>query len=160
MEGLWIDGLYIFSHALQAIRNGDENILNASGLQPVNHGHPEACALILGDPHAQNLTRAVCSHPNPKMNGHVLYSCATAVFDSEGVKESDRIHTCERAILPLLDVFKHPIGNLADVVGAVVHTVEVVDERLDVTGAHASGVHGDDLLVHFAERPAVLGHDD
>ena len=50
MEGLWIDGLYIFSHALQAIRNGDENILNASGLQPVNHGHPEACALILGDP--------------------------------------------------------------------------------------------------------------
>lgn len=62
------------------------------------------------------------------MNGHVLYSCATANFDSEGVKESDRIHTCERAILPLLDVFKHPVGNLADVVGADVHTVEIVDE--------------------------------
>ena len=62
------------------------------------------------------------------MNGHVLYSCATADFDSEGVKESDRIHTCERAILPLLDVFKHPVGNLADVVGADVHTVEIVDE--------------------------------
>ena len=56
------------------------------------------------------------------MNGHVLYSCATADFDSEGVKESDRIHTCERAILPLLDVFKHPVGNLADVVGADVHS--------------------------------------
>ena len=51
-----------------------------------------------------------------------------ADFDSEGVKESDRIHTCERAILPLLDVFKHPVGNLADVVGADVHTVEIVDE--------------------------------
>ena len=35
MEGLWIDDLYSFSHALQAIRNGDENVLNASGLQPL-----------------------------------------------------------------------------------------------------------------------------
>ena len=111
MEGLWIDDLYSFSHALQAIRNGDENVLNASGLQPL-----------------KKVTRTVCSHPNPEMNGHVLYSCATADFDSEGVKESDRIHTCERAILPLLDVFKHPVGNLADVVGADVHTVEIVDE--------------------------------
>ena len=35
MEGLRIDGFKSFRHALQAIRNGDENVLNASGLQPL-----------------------------------------------------------------------------------------------------------------------------
>lgn len=160
MEGLRIDGFKSFRHALQAIRNGDEDVLNTSGLEPVEHGCPEACTLVLGDPHAQNLTRTVCSHANPEMNGHVLHGCATADFDSDRIEKGDGVHTFERAVLPLLHVLKHPVGDLANVVGADVHTVEVVDERLDVAGAHAPGVHGDDLLVHLAERPAVLGHDD
>jgi len=160
VEGLRIHGFKSLRHALQAVRNGDEDVLHASGLEPVEHARPEACALVLGDPHAQNLTRTVRANTNPEMNSHVLYGCAAADFDSKGVEESDGIHTCERAILPLLDVLKHPVSDLADVVGADVHPVEVVDEGLDVTGAHAPGVHGDDLLVHLAERAAVLGHDD
>ena len=78
MEGLWIDDLYSFSHALQAIRNSDENVLNASGLQPVKDGHPEACTLILGDPHALFFTaaplRILTRRASKKATGYTLAS--------------------------------------------------------------------------------------
>ena len=160
MEGLRKDGFNSLRHALQAVRNGDEDVLNTAGLEPVEHARPETRTLVLGDPHAQNLTRTVRSHANPKMNGHVLHGGATADFDSEGIKEGDGVHAFERVILPLADVFKHPVGNRADVIRADAHTVEVVDECLNVAGAHALGVHGDDLLVHLAEGSAVLGYHD
>ena len=62
------------------------------------------------------------------MNGHVLHGCATADFDSDRIEKGDGVHTFERAVLPLLHVLKHPVGDLANVVGADVHTVEIVDE--------------------------------
>lgn len=55
-----------------------------------------------------------------------------ADFDSESIVVGKGMHTFERAILSLLDVLKHSVGDLADVVGPDTHTVEVFYEHFSV----------------------------
>ena len=43
----------------QIVCTCDENILYAPILQTIQYGRPELCALILADPHAQNILAAI-----------------------------------------------------------------------------------------------------
>ena len=94
------------------------------------------------------------------MHRHVLDGGSAADLDAKSVKECYGIYAIQRSVLPLLDILQNPVRNSADVVRADADAVEVLNERLNVTGAHSTGVHGNDLLVDLPERAVVLGHDN
>ena len=48
-----------FGKALEAVHDGDQNILNAPVLHLVHHREPEFGPFVLGDPEAQNLALAI-----------------------------------------------------------------------------------------------------
>ena len=58
----------------------------------------------------------------------------------------------------LVHFLEHAVRDGADVVRTDVDSVQILDERLNIPGTHASGVHRDDLFVNLAERSAMFGH--
>ena len=160
MKCLRVDRFDGLRHALQAICNGDEDVFYASSLEAVEYGRPEACSFVFSDPHAQNLARAIGSDTDPQMHRHVLDGGSAADLDAKSIEECYGIHAIQRSVLPLLDILQDPVRNSADVVRVDADTVEVLNESLNVTGAHSTGVHGNDLLVDLPERAVVFGHDN
>ena len=94
------------------------------------------------------------------MHRHVLDGGSAADLDAKSIEECYGIHAIQRSVLPLLDILQDPVRNSADVVRADADAVEVLNESLNVTGAHSTGVHGNDLLVDLPERAVVFGHDN
>ena len=160
MKCLRVDRFDGFRHALQAICNGNEDVFYASSLEAVEYGRPEACSFVLSDPHAQNLARTIGSYTDPQMHRHVLDGGSAADLDAKSIEECYGIQAIQRSVLPLLDILQDSVRNSADVVRADADAVEVLNESLNVTGAHSTGVHGNDLLVDLPERAVVLGHDN
>src|SRR5690606_39922679 len=59
--------------------------------------------------------------------------------------------------LPGSDLVDHLVGDRRDQIRRDLDAVELAHVPLNIPGAHAAGVKGDDLVVEAGETPAVLG---
>ena len=76
----------------QIVRTGDENILNASISQTVEHRCPEFGALIFADPHAKNIFFAVQIDANCNINSLLDDLTLTSNMIVDGIQENHCVY--------------------------------------------------------------------
>ena len=59
MLSLRKDGSQCFRHALQAVRDGDQNVIDPTGLEFAENAGPKGCALVLAEPHPQDVASSI-----------------------------------------------------------------------------------------------------
>src|SRR5215213_376635 len=115
---------------------------------------------------SQNLAPSFCSSQSPRIS--LLPSARTpsamwtdqpfiADLDPQRVKEDQRIDRFQRARLPGGDLIEHRVGDGADQIGRDVDAVEIAQMADNLAGAHAAGVHRDDLVVEPREAALIFG---
>ena len=130
----------------QIVCTCDKNILYAPIPQTIQYGRPKLCALILADPHAQNIFATV----QIKADGNVYCFLYNLPFTTNMVV--DRIqknYGIDRFQRPLLPFFRHRQDLIRDpAYRSVRHRqpVDILNMRLDVAGRHAFRIHVQDLL--------------
>ena len=132
---------------------------DAAVAQLVHDPQPELGALGLLDPEAEHLLGAVGADAERDVDGLVAHRALVADLDPQRVEEDQRVERLERPVLPLGDLVEHGVGHRADQVGRDLDAVELAQVALDLAGAHAAGVHGDDLVVEAGEAALVLGDE-
>ena len=70
-RGLRKDRLDRPRKALQAVDDGDQDVLDAAGLQLVHHLEPEFGAFGRLDPEPENVLRPICCDPEREIDGLV-----------------------------------------------------------------------------------------
>src|SRR5580700_2562130 len=143
--------------ALQAVDDGDQHIFDAAVLQLVHHPQPELGAFILLEPQPQDLLGSIGAHAERDMDRLVADQSFVADLHSQGVEEDQRIGRFQRARLPGRDLLQHRVGHRADQVGGDLDAVEIAQMADDLPGAHAAGVHRNDLVVEPWKAALVLG---
>src|SRR4029453_3355709 len=145
--------------ALQAVDHGDKDVLDAAVLEFVHDPEPELGALGLLDPEAEDLLAAVRADAERDIHRLVADRALVADLHAQGVEEDQRVERLERPVLPLGDLVEDGVGHRADQVGRDLDPVELAQVTLDLAGAHAPSVHGDDLVVEAGEAPLVFGDE-
>jgi len=143
--------------ALQAVDNGDQDILDAAIFQLVHDAQPELGALVLFEPHAENLLAAVVPNAERDMNRFVAHQAFIADLDPQGVEENQRIDRLERPGLPSRDFLQNRVGDHADQFRRDVDAIEFVQMPDDLPVAHAAGVHRDHFVVEAGKAALVFG---
>ena len=92
-----------FGKALEAVHNGDQDVLKSAVFQLVHHREPEFGTFVLGDPQAQNLAFALWGDAQGHVNGLVfdLAAFRIADFDPQGIQKNNRIHRFQSPVLPI-----------------------------------------------------------
>lgn len=130
----------------QIVCTCDKNILYAPIPQAIQYGRPELCALILADPHAQNIFAAV----QIKADGNVYCFLYDLPFTTDMVvNRIQKNYGIDRFQRPLLPFFCHRQDLIRDpAYRSVRHRqpVDILNMRLDVAGRHAFRIHGQNLL--------------
>jgi len=78
--GLWVDAVYRIPEALQNINAGSQDVLKTTIFQLRQHIHSELCALIFGQPYAQQLVLAFGIDPQSHENSFVYHTAILADF--------------------------------------------------------------------------------
>ena len=78
-------------------------------------------------------------------------------FDDDAIKKYYRVNLIEGTALPGFDLFHNAIGCLADQASGNINMVHLKQTRLDVTNAHAAGVHSNNLIVKTLKILFALG---
>ena len=104
-------------HALQAIGDGDQDVVHAAGLQVVEHLHPELGALGVLDPQPQDVARAVGQHAQRQVDRLVAHHRVLADLHAQRVEEDHRVHRLQRPGLPGGDLGHDRVGDRADELG-------------------------------------------
>ena len=137
--GLREDGGDRLGEALQAIDDGDQDVLDAAVLQLVHDPQPELGALGLLDPEAEDLLGAVGQDAERDVDRLVADDALVADLDPDGVEEDQRIDRLERPVLPFGDLLQDGVGDGRDQVRRDVDAVELV---ADGRGSRARSCRG------------------
>jgi len=97
--------------ALEAIDDGKQDILDAAVPELVHHPQPELGALVLFEPQAQHLLRAVGAHAQRDLDRLVAHHPFVADLDPDGVEEDQRVNRVERPLLPGGDFIEHCVRH-------------------------------------------------
>src|SRR5215212_5332033 len=143
--------------ALEAVDDGDQHVFDAAVLDLVHDAQPEFGALVLFQPKPQDFLAAVGAHAKRDVHRLVSDQPFIADLDPQRVKEDQRIDRFQRARLPGGDLIEHRVGDGADQIGRDVDAVEIAQMADNLAGAHAAGVHRDDLVVEPREAALIFG---
>ncbi len=103
--------------ALQAVDDGDEDVLDAAVPELVHDAQPELATLGLLDPQPQHLLGAVRADAKGNIDGFIPNGALVADLDPERVEEHQRVQRLERAVLPFGHFIEDGVGDRADQVG-------------------------------------------
>src|SRR5271166_7194777 len=103
-----------FRKSLQAVDDGDQDVVDATDFQLVHDLEPELRAFGLLDPQAKDFFLAGRIEGKRHIHGLVLDDALVADFDPQSIEENDRIDRIERPVLPVPDFFEDGIGDPAD----------------------------------------------
>ena len=148
--------LYGLRKARQAIAAGDEDVSNAPVLQFGEHVEPELRAFVLLDPQAQEFLVAFQVDAQGQVDRLVPDAAAIAYLDEQGIQEQDRVDLIHKPRLPGHHLVGYGVGDPRDQFGRDGHPVDIFDMALDIPGAHAPGVHGDDLVIEVRPTGLIL----
>ena len=149
------DRLDRLREALQAIDDGDQDILGAASLQIVHDLEPELGALGRFDPEAENVLRSVRCDAEREIDGLVADQALVADLDPDGVEENQRIARFQRPVLPFGDRLQHRIGDRGNQVRRHLQPVELKQMALDLPNRHAARIHRHDLVVEAWKPPLI-----
>jgi hypothetical protein len=107
-------------------------------------------------PQAQNLFLAISARAKGNMDRLVADNAFVADIHPQRVKEHQRIGRIKRPLLPCRHLVKHRIGHRADQVGRHLHALELAQTPANLARAHASGMHGDDLVIKAGKTPLIF----
>ena len=150
VNGLW--------KTLQAIHDGDQNVLGAAGLELVDDAQPEFGALGLFDPDAENLLSAVRQHAERDVDCLVAHKAFVADLDPNGIEEHQRVAQVERPVLPLRNLVQHRVSDRRDQVRRNLDAIEFLEMAADLPNRHPARIHRDDLVVEIRKPALVLGN--
>ena len=142
--------------ALQAVDDGEEDVLDAAVAKFVHHPEPELGALVLLEPQAEHLLGAVGTDAQRDVDRFITDHALVADFHPQRIEEHQRIDRIERPLLPGRYFIEHGVGHRADQVRRYVDAVQLVQMPDDLTGAHAARVHRHDLLVEAGKAALIL----
>ena len=88
-------------HTLEAVCDGDQDVLYASVFQFRKYRRPESRAFVFMNPHAEHIASAVTTYAESQMNRHLLDDAVLTDIDAQSVKEHHRVDRIQRTALPL-----------------------------------------------------------
>ena len=97
--------------AFQPVDDGDQDVLDAAGLQLVHHHEPEFGALGRLDPELENVLRSICCDAKREIDSLVADQAFVADLDPDGVEENQRIARLERPVLLFGHGLEHGVGD-------------------------------------------------
>ena len=142
--------------AVQVVRTGNENILNAPVFQAVEYGGPEFRALILTNPHPQDILPAIEIDTDSDIDSlfHDLSFTANMVMNC--VQKDNRVDRLQRPLLPLLCLGKDLIRNAADRGIRDLYTINIPHVSFNVAGSHTLRIHGNDLCLNLLTDTGLI----
>ncbi len=102
---------------LQAIDDGQHDILDTAVAQFVHDAQPEFGAFILLQPQAKDHLGAVGHDAQGNMDRLVANHALVADLNPDRIEENQRIGWVQRALLPGRDLLQHSVRDRADQVG-------------------------------------------
>ena len=141
---------------LEAVGANDENVLHAPLPDLGKNGEPKLGAFGGREPHAEDTLGAIGLHAHSEVDALVGHRALVADFDDQGVQINREVYGLERPRLPSAHLVHHCLGDVADELRADVDAVNFLDVRLDVPGAHAPRIHGQNFLVEALHAPFML----
>jgi hypothetical protein len=151
------DGIDGLGKALQAIDDGNQDVLDATVLHLVHHPQPELGPLVGFDPETEDLFCTIAAHAERDMHRFVADMAFIPDLDPQGIEEHQRIDRLQRPRLPGRHFIKHRIGDRRDQVGRHVDAVKLLDMPDDLARAHPTRIHRHDLLVEARKAALILG---
>src|SRR6266516_149415 len=143
--------------AFEPVDDRDEDVVDATSFELVDHLEPEFGAFGLLDPKPENVLFAVWIERKRHVDGLVLDEAFVPDFDPQRVEKDHRIHRIKRPVLPFPDFIEYRIGDPADEVGRDFGSIELGQMALDLPHRHAAGVEAQNLVVEAVEPPLALG---
>jgi len=142
--------------ALEAIGDGDQDVMDTARLQIVKDFHPEFCTFGVLDPDTEDVAAAVGQHAQGQVHGLGAHHRLITDLDPQRVEEHDRVHRLQRAALPGRNLAHDGVGDAADEVGRDVYRIHLSKKPLDLAHRHAACVHGNNFVVKAGEATLML----
>ena len=134
-------GKYSFDglrHTLEAVCDGDQDVLYATVFQFRKYRRPESRAFVFMNPHAEHIASAVTTYAESQMNRHLLDDAVLTDIDAQSIKEHHRVDRIQRTALPLPYVVIYLFRHGADEFDTHFNVVLTSDELSDFTGCWAN----------------------
>lgn len=127
-------------HTLEAVCDGDQDVLYATVFQFRKYRRPESRAFVFMNPHAEHIASAVTTYAESQMNRHLLDDAVLTDIDAQSVKEHHRADRIQRTALPLPYVVIYLFRHGADEFGTHFNVVLTSDELSDFTGRQSASI--------------------
>ena len=127
-------------HTLEAVCDGDRDVLYATVFQFRKYRRPESRAFVFMNPHAEHIASAVTTYAESQMNRHLLDDAVLTDIDVQSVKEHHRVDRIQRTALPLPYVVIYLFRHGADEFGTHLNVVLTSDELSDFTGRQSASI--------------------
>ena len=127
-------------HTLEAVCDGDQDVLYATVFQFRKYRRPESRAFVFMNPHAEHIASAVTTYAESQMNRHLLDDAVLTDIDAQSVKEHHRVDRIQRTALPLPYVVIYLFRHGADEFGTHFNEVLTSDELSDFTGRQSTSI--------------------
>ena len=146
-------------HAAKTVGTEQVNVQNTPAFEVIQHAQPKFAALMLPNPHAQNVFSAVHGDTQDHIGG--LGHIAVILFDLivDSIHEDEEIDAFQWTVLPGVDLRHDLLADFADQLRGDLYIVQTPDLLSDIPLAHTAGVQGQNLVLH-AFGVAVIFADD
>ena len=124
---------------LQAVEDGEDDIVHAAGLELVHDAPPELGGFGLFNPDTQNMLLAFAIERQGEVDGLVLDHALVADLHPQSVEENHWVDRVERPVPPLAHLVEDGVSDPAEEVGRDIDGIELAQVALDLAHRHAAG---------------------
>jgi len=149
------DGVDRLGKAFEAVDDGDQDVLDAAGLQFVHNPQPELRALGVFDPEPEDVLGAFGRDAERDVDGLVANQALVADLDAQGVEKHQGIARLQWPVLPFRDRLQNRVGDRRNQVRRHFEAVELQQMALDLAHRHAARIHRHDPVVEAGKPPLV-----
>lgn len=144
----------------QVIHAGDQNILHATIAQLIQNTEPELGGFVFADPNAQYIFLSVQVDSQNHVGGFIDNLSILIDLEVDGIQKDYGVNVLQRSVLPFLDHGHDFIGDIGDERRGDIHAVKLLEMVLNLAGANAPGIEGNNLVFDAGNVLLMLLHND